>query len=201
MTSLILILSSLLSTSSPSTAPAGAVSADELDTQAARARQARKTCGPVAACYCLRKLGRDVKLKDVLARAKLGDEGTSIPDLLDLLASFGMQGEVLTGEKSDLEALPSPSILLIGRSHCIVFEGLEDGGRTVRYFEPSNGSMRVVPREAMSREWTGEVIVFDKPPLGWRGFLGWTTLSASSVVLLFLGVLFWADWRKCPKEP
>lgn len=145
-------------------------------------------------------MGRDVKLKEVLARAKLGDEGTNIPNLLDLLASFGMPGEILSGERSDLEALPSPSILLIGSSHCVVFEGLEDGGRTVRFFEPSNGSMRVVPREAMSRDWTGKVIVFGKPPLSWRGFLSWTTLSASSTVLLFLGVRFWAYWGKRPKE-
>ncbi len=196
MTPLILVLSSLLTTSSPSSALAGAVSSDELDAQADRARQALRTCGPVAAWYCLRKSGRDVKLKDVLACAKLGEEGTSIPDLLDQLASFGMPGEILSYEKTDLEALPSPSILLIGRSHCVVFEELEDDGRSVRYYEPTNGSMRVVPREMMSREWTGEVIVFGKPPLSWRGFLGWTMLSASSVLLLFLGGRYWGDWRK-----
>lgn len=151
MTTLVFMVLSLLSNSSPTTAPADAVSVDELDAQAARARRAIKTCGPVAACYCLRKSGRDVKLKDVLARAKLTDEGTSVADLLDLLSSFGMPGEVLSGEKTDLEALPFPSILLIGRSHCVVFEGLEDGGRRVRYFEPSDGSMRVVSREVMSR--------------------------------------------------
>ena len=190
MTPLFFVALSLLSASPPTPAPAGAVSADELDAQAARARRAIKTCGPVAVCYCLRKSGRDVKLKDVLSHAKLGEEGTSVADLLVLLSSFEMPGEVLSGDKTDLEALPSPAILLIGRSHCVVFEGFEDGGRNVRYFEPSDGSIRIVPREVMSRDWTGEVIVFGKPPLSWSGFLGWTILSASSVLLLFFGARY-----------
>jgi len=190
MTPLLFVALSLLSTPATDTAPAAAASADDLDAQAARARRAIKTCGPVAVCYCLRKSGRDVKLQDVLSRAKLGDEGTSVPDLLELLSSYGMPGEMLSGDKTDLEALPSPAILLIGRSHCVVFEGLENEGQSVRYFEPSDGSMRTVPRAVMSRDWTGEVIVFGKPPLSWLGFLGWTTLSVSSVLLLFLGARY-----------
>jgi len=186
--SILLLVSLTLSGAGAAPVRAEGITSDQIDVEAARAERALKSCGPVAVCYCLRRSGRDVRLRDVLDRARMTDDGTSIPDVLDLLSAFGLPGKVLAGDKADFESLPAPAILLVGPSHCIVFEGLTDGGRSVRYFEPSYGSLKTLPREIVSRDWTGEAIVFREPGLSWAGLLGWAALGAVSVVMVALGV-------------
>ena len=167
---------------------AGFVSVEDLDVHAAWARRAIKSCGPVAVCYGLRRSGRDVTLAEVLSRSDLTDEGIRASELLDLLAAFGSPAEAVAAAKSDLELVPAPAIFLITPAHCVVYEGLEDGGQTVRYLEPSDGSIRQVPRAVMLRDWTGEVILMRKPDLPWGAFLGWAVLSALFVFSLVTGL-------------
>lgn len=87
------------------------------------------------------------------------------------------------------EGLPAPAILVIKPAHCVVFEGLTEDGRGVRYFEPSNGQMKTVAREAMSREWTGEAIVYQSPELSWRAFLAWVGFGAAAATVMGVPVL------------
>lgn len=158
------------------------ISSDDLDHYAAKVVKARKDCGPVAVWYCLRRLGQAVPPEDVMRRADLREDGTSLRSLLQLASSFGHEAQALEVDCDSLESLPVPTILVIGRRHCVVYEGLEPDGGRVRLFEPSVCKLKTVERSHLCRSWTGEVIVFDSPPMSVPGFVSWVGLVALGVL-------------------
>jgi hypothetical protein len=104
--------------------PANSISTEELNAYAAQVVRARNACGPTAVWYCLRRLGHDVTLADVWRQADIGADGTSLQNLLDLLHAHGAPARALVGDPQRLDTLPPLSILVIGGTHCVVFEGL-----------------------------------------------------------------------------
>ncbi len=173
-----------------------AVSTENLDLYVEGVAKSRKACGPTAAWYCLRRLGYDVRLKDVWQQAQFGPDGMSMADLLELFHSRGVAAQAMVSTPRRLETLPIPAILVIDQKHCIVYEGIEPDGQTVRYFEPSTGQMRRASRSAFYRQWSGEVIVFESPSLSPRAFAFVVLLGAAGTLGLATASLrLWSHRR------
>src|SRR5216683_3587683 len=156
----------------------GSVSTDELEEYTDQIVMARQACGPTAVCYCLRRFGNTTTLSEVWRQAKINEKGASLEELLDLFSSYNISARALAGDASGLDDLAVPSILIVNDVHCVVFEGLVDGGQTVRFFEPAEGKIRTISRPAMERQWSGEVIVFTRPALSHHGFWALVALIA-----------------------
>jgi hypothetical protein len=165
------------------------VTSDQLDVLSARAKEAKKTCGPVAVWYRLQRGGMNLDLSQVLDQSQLTEEGISLRQLLELSRSFGLTGRVLKGDKSALENVPPLSILVITPAHCVVFEGLEKDG-SARIFEPTAGEVMSVPVEELRSVWSGEAVVFQDPSLSWIAF---SALAVTSAVLV-CGMVLALSW-------
>jgi ABC-type bacteriocin/lantibiotic exporter with double-glycine peptidase domain len=161
------------------------VSSDDLEYLAQRVLEHRKACGPISAYVCLRRLGHDVRLEDLLKQASLDGQGSRVAELVALLRERGVPATLVEGDRANLDTIPPYSILLIGKSHCVVFVGMEGEGRSVCYIEPSDCSLRSVPRQIMNRDWTGEAILIQSPELGWPQFLSLLGVTLTGVILLW----------------
>ncbi len=170
--------------------PERQVSSEDLEYLARRALECRKACGPVSTYICLRHLGHGVHLKDILEETNIDNQGASIAELLALLRKHGVPAVLVKTDSANLNAVPPYSILLIGESHCVVFVGVEDEGKTVRYIEPTDGSLRSVPREAMRRDWAGEAIFIQKPELGWFQFYSLFGVGLTGVLTSWFAMRF-----------
>jgi ABC-type bacteriocin/lantibiotic exporter with double-glycine peptidase domain len=161
------------------------VSSDDLEYLAQGALERRRACGPISAYICLRWLGRDVSLEEIVKQANPDGQGISVADLLALLREHGVSASLVKDDSADLGEIPPYSILFVGKAHCVVFVGMEKQGESVRYIEPSDGSLRSVPRSVMNRDWTGEAILIQSPELGWLQFLSLLGVSLTGVILLW----------------
>jgi hypothetical protein len=97
------------------------------------------------------------------------------------------RGVVVTTK--DLGTLPIPSIIIVDRTHVVVYQGLSADGDVVRFFEPATGQLLTAPREKVVRSWTGEAIVFDGPRLSPAAFWAIAGCAAGVTGLLVIGVL------------
>ena len=144
----------------PTAAPA--LSTDRLDEYVAQIQKARKSCGPTAVWYCLRRFGCDERRDELCRQADTNSAGTSLQSLLDLCRARGVNARVIQGVPANLESLPAPSILIVDERHCVVFEGLTADGQSVMIFEPTEGRRLTVSRANAEQHWTGQAIVFDR---------------------------------------
>ncbi len=172
---------------SPMAIEDGSLSSEELDNRVTAIVSARRRCGPTAVWYCLRRLGRDVRVQEVFDRVAVGSEGVSAQALLDLCSSFGAPAKGVFGSRQNIESLPIPSILIIDSRHCVVYEGISPSGQEVRVFEPTNAGLRTVSMEVVQRQWTGEAIVFSEPQMSLAAFM--CVIFASMVGLASVVIL------------
>ncbi len=163
------------------------VTSDTVDAYIQRVIQARRACGPTCVWYCLRRFEQKADLRELWDQASIEKEQTSLQDVLKLLESRGQTGIALKFDPAHLDRVPVPAILLANESHCVVYEGLEPEGETARYFEPSTGEMRRVTRRGLLKEWSGEAIVFERPPLSRIAFGLVALIGAASVPILWMG--------------
>jgi ABC-type bacteriocin/lantibiotic exporter with double-glycine peptidase domain len=164
-------------------AGASGVDTEDLERFDAAWRKSRKACGPIALSYCLGRFGKRVPPSDIAEEADLGADGVLASRLLELSGKHGLQAQALVGNPNNYESLPTPSILILDSRHCVVYEGIDsDGG--IRIFEPADGQRKVAIRDRLSKRWTGEVIVFERPRLSWFAFGAWASLGMCGTLLL-----------------
>jgi ABC-type bacteriocin/lantibiotic exporter with double-glycine peptidase domain len=158
------------------------VSTEELDRYVERAKKQQNACGPTAVWRCLRIMGHKVPLSELWANSAIDEDGTSLEELDRLSNSYGVSAQALASSSPNVDDLHVPAILIINDSHCIVFEGFEAEGQKIRYFEPAQGKIKTISREALMRQWSGKAIVFWRPALSRQGFTGMTILVALATV-------------------
>jgi ABC-type bacteriocin/lantibiotic exporter with double-glycine peptidase domain len=147
------------------------VSTENLDDYEAKVQVARKACGPVALCYCLRKCGVDVSLEQILHELPVGEDGVAIAGLVELSASFGVSCRAVRSSPEGLASLPIPSILIVDSTHCVVYEGVAEGGEKAFLFEPALAKVQSVPTNLLRRSWKGEAIIFGAARVSYTSFL------------------------------
>src|SRR5262249_52533834 len=139
---------------------------------------------------CLRLYGYSVPLSEVWAKSSIEEDGTNLEELVRLANSYGQPAQALASSKPNLDDLYVPTILVVGDSHCIVFEGFEPGGQRVRYFEPAQGKIKTISRQGLERQWSGKAIVFARPALSSRGFIAIMILAAIATIGMATGSKF-----------
>ncbi len=141
-----------------------------------------KSCGPISAYYCLRRLGRPVNYAELSSGVALEEDGVSLGEVHRLLTAAGARAEVIRAEPDALESLPAPSILVLQSRHCVVLDGFDREAGNVRVFEPATSKGYIVRGDAIRQAWTGEAIVFDEPRLPrWKFY---ATAAAAMVLVL-----------------
>jgi hypothetical protein len=76
-----------------------------------RSWQTGKKCGPVALFFLLRCHGRNVTLDDVHAITRVGEKGSSMADLHEAAAWFGLKTRIIKIVPEELSGLPKPLII------------------------------------------------------------------------------------------
>lgn len=174
---------------------ASGVPSDELDAHLRQAEMDRKSCGPRAAWHCLRRFGRDVSFDDVSRDVGHTEKGTRLDDLVAGLRKNGLPARAVVCEPAQLAELPVPSILVIDDSHCIVYEGFEADGKTVRYYEPAHRQYKTASAGAFLRDWSGKAIVFEEPQLSPVWFAALAAVAAAGTCLsCALAAGLWRSW-------
>jgi ABC-type bacteriocin/lantibiotic exporter with double-glycine peptidase domain len=141
-----------------------------------------KSCGPISAYYCLRRLGHSVRYEDLSRGVAVEEDGVSLDDVHRLLTSAGARAEVIRAEPAALELLPAPSILVLQSRHCVVLDGFDPETGKALVFEPATRKGYKVQTDVIRRAWTGEAIVFDEPRLPrWKFY---STAAATMVLVL-----------------
>ena len=179
-----------------------------LDARLEQVAQARVACGPRAVWYSLRRLGHDADLEEVCKQTHLQTDGTSLADLLRTLRYYDVPAQAIVCDPLAIPSLPVPSILVLGRRHSVVFDGLEPDGQTVRYYEPAEGRVRTAPLPAVQRSFSGEVIIFEPMPITFAAFCALAVLGmVGTLGLAFVGsrflkcVLTWRGHALLAAEP
>src|SRR5207302_1841696 len=76
-----------------------------------RSWQTGKKCGPVALFFLLRSHGIHVDLDEVVASVPIGEKGSSLADLQEAAARFGLKTRVVKVVPEELSGLPKPHII------------------------------------------------------------------------------------------
>ncbi len=93
------------------------MSSDDIDENVARVRVNRVACGPISVWYCLRRLGGDANVEDVIRNAQLADDGIGALQLVALCRSYGLTPRAVVCSRGSLAELPVPAILFIDDRH------------------------------------------------------------------------------------
>ena len=110
-----------------------------------RSWQTGKKCGPVALYFLLRSHGRSVNLDEVIASVPISEKGSSLADLQEAAAHFGLKTRVVKVVPEELSSLPKPHII-----HWAT--GGNDG---------TGGHFDLVVREYKSTEFPSEYEIID----------------------------------------
>lgn len=164
-------------------ATAGAGSVVDIDFCLTQYVENRKACGPISAWYSLKALGHDVTLSEVRERVVLNDDGVAVADILEVLRSYEPQTAAIEGSASRLELLPTPSILIIGDSHCVTLLSVDRQRSIARIFEPSICRLQDQPLDAIRSQWSGKALVFSEPLPSQSSLFLIAALSAIAIVL------------------
>lgn len=179
------------------------ISSAELDRYIAQVEVVRKSCGPRAIWFCLRKLGKNVDWESVRDKTDgiFKADGFSLKDLLDLLRQFDAEGMAISGKPENLTLLPSPAIIVVSAKHCLVLDTVLPGDK-VRVFEPTQARFYETSAQAIARNWTGQGIIFRAPGQSWAAFFGLIFLSAFGTALAGLaGNLCWKCFLRNDRLP
>jgi hypothetical protein len=87
----------------------------------------------------------------------------------------------MVNESKDLDRLPVPAILVIDDRHCVVFDGWDAATGQARIFEPATGRSGLERPELVARLWTGEALLFGRPPPTPTALVAAGTLAALCV--------------------
>jgi hypothetical protein len=179
---------------------ASGATTDQIDALAAKAKETRRNCGPIAVWYCLKRSGQQVTLEEVSSRAEREDNGVRLSQLLELTRSFGVPAKAVSGSATSLEELPVPSILVIRHKHCVVYEGLDETKVHARIFDPASGQTVNASLQALRSEWSGEAVLLREPSLPWTSFLWLALLCAVSVFGLGMLSVTAVSWLRGRQE-
>lgn len=168
--------------------PGAGLSSESFDDYFAAVPRAQKECGPTAVYYCLRRFGRVTNLEEVKQRVTLNEKGASLANLIDVLHFYNVPARALRTDPPDVSRLPCPCILIIERSHCVVLERIESDGTEATIFDPAYRGFLTLPIAELTRQCSGEVIVFEEPGLSLPLFLSWTICSLMLFLALCLGM-------------
>ena len=165
--------------------PGEGLSTDRLDEYVRDVQARRKACGPTAVRFCLNWYGVPAEREELFREAKLGPEGTSLQSLVELCAARDLDPRAVNRPDRDVSALPAPCLLVVDKSHCVVYLGLTEGD-SVRYYEPATDRVLTAERARVEQNWTGEAVLFGPPPLAASAF---AALAAGVAGVLVLGTL------------
>lgn len=174
-----------------SASPETGLTTDRLDAYADQVEINRMSCGPTALWYCFRQFGLDVDRWRLCGETGVGSEGTSLESLLRASAAHGLDAHGITSPTKDLHSLPVPSIIVVGRNHCVVYEGIDRDGddEIVSLFDPATARILTAPREMVAKNWTGEAIVFERPHCSTTAFWIIAGCMALATNILTTGIL------------
>jgi prepilin-type N-terminal cleavage/methylation domain-containing protein/prepilin-type processing-associated H-X9-DG protein len=165
---------------------AGQVGSFDLDREASRFQRAKMTCGPISAYYCMKSMGMSVNVDDVVAEANLNEQGMTIGNLAELLRNHGLDARVIMVDPNQPLPFSAPTILLLKKNHCIVYEGPGANGDNVKVFEPTQRIHRDASRKELAGVWDGEAIVFGPLPLPWRSVAAWIGAGFCAMMAVLL---------------
>ena len=121
--------------------PGNGLPSDRLEAYADRVELNRKSCGPTSLWYCLRQFGLDADRQRLCDETGGGPDGTSLEALVRTGTAHGLNARAVVSTTKDIDSLPVPSIIVVERSHCVVFQGIDGDGDTVRVFDPTSGQI------------------------------------------------------------
>jgi peptidase C39-like protein len=166
----------------------GGHSSDVVFDAADQLARLRKSCGPLAAYYCARRLGKDVPYEDFAREVTVEEDGVSLDDVHRLLSAAGARSEVIRVDSGALSSLPTPAIIVLKPSHCVVLDGWDSESGRLRVFEPATRKTFLVPPDAIARQWTGDAIVFGERRVPRWEFFAVAGGSAAAALLLATAV-------------
>ena len=174
----------LLFTTQPlANADSGHVQSTALPDLARTARNNRSACGPIAVWYALGRLGHSANAEQLIASARLNEQGTTISRLLQMFSEHDCPARAISTQKDRLTLLPVPSILIVDQgTHCVVYDGIDDTRRMAKVFETTNQAVRFVDLSQLRRAWTGEAIIFSRPRPSPSAFWLMVVLAASMIL-------------------
>ena len=115
-------------------------------------------CGPAALAMVIGYYGKEVSLDELKATIYSGRDGSTGASLLRAAHIYGLWGRGVRVEASELESLPTGSILHWDFDHFVVFESIR--GDYVHVVDPGSGR-RSIPMERFRKSFTGVALVFD----------------------------------------
>lgn len=183
--------------------PSSGLSSEDFDEFFTEFARTKKECGPTVVCYCLGRLGQEISLEEAKRRVNIDENGASLLDLLDLLHDYGVPARVLHAQTLDFRLLPCPCIVVIGERHCVALERVEPSGKEATIFEPARLELITLPIEELTRQASGEVIVFSDPGLELPVFVAWTVCYLTLFLFACLGAVWIGSWlnsRQWKKE-
>lgn len=139
----------------------GQVQQDDIERRLSEAQAHRKLCGPICLWYCLRQHGIDLPLSDVTQKAALTPYGMPFNDLVALSKRLGLAAHAVQFEPSEIASLPTPSIVVVNDSHCIVYLGQDRDVGTHMIFEPVTGVVGPEDDAVLRRAASGVAISFE----------------------------------------
>ena len=120
-------------------------------------------------------------------------------ELVAALRKHGLPARAVVCDPAKIAELPVPSILVIDDSHCVVYEGFQPDGKTVRYYEPAHREYKTATAGAFLRDWSGQAIVFEEPQLSLVSFFALAGVAAVATCLsCALAATLWRS-RRNPK--
>ena len=150
-------------------------------------------CGAACLAMVLSYFGRPTRTQEVSSVMQIGRDGATALTLVNTARWYGLRGRGVTLDVTDLEHVPTGSILHWGFSHFVVFERWR-GKSGIDIVDPGSGRRRVRVEE-LGRQFTGVVLLLEPSGQLERGdsldhpvrALLWTTLRQSGAWVRILG--------------
>ena len=155
---------------------------DRIDDYAQQVKQQRKDCGPTAVWFVLRHQGIDADREALCQEADIGKDGTSLQKLVELCEAHHLEPTAIQSEAKDVSTLPIPSIIVVDKTHCVVYLGRNDEEQ-IQFYEPATHRIMTATPEKVQRNWSGEAIVFGSPVISPLHLGVILAVAAASMVL------------------
>lgn len=116
-------------------------------------------CGAASLKMVLAAHGIECSVADLLRRLRMTVRGTSMLDLRQIAAEFGVTARSWSIQPSDLGRVPLPAIAFVKSNHFVVMRRWV-APDLLEVDDPALGRLRW-PVRAFKRLWSGETLVFD----------------------------------------
>jgi TRAP-type C4-dicarboxylate transport system permease small subunit len=149
---------------------------------------------PVNSLYIILRLyNRAVTYRDVEERLPVGSQGSSLVQLRDCAASFGLYARVVKGSPDSLNRCRLPALAHCDEEketgHYVVI--LSVGNDEVELIDGTTAMVQTLTASEFRKRWSGHLILFEQRQ-AW-----WSYLSIPvGLALLGLGLFLFGRWRR-----